>query len=163
MEEQSQNIKIISAVIVVLLVLGAGFVLFGKYRDSNGNTNDKSAIVMVENTLMVNGVLPIPAGFPVGIPLEKSGITESATTRYPSENAQQLSVSYQSSKTIAEKYAEYKNYMSQAGYDVAEENANAPTRAIFGTKADANLSVVVSSSGGGTLVQLSYLVKSVGE
>ncbi|MDP3763951.1 MAG: hypothetical protein Q8Q92_04970 [bacterium] len=162
MEEQSQNIKTISAV-MILLILGVGFVLFGKYRNSNGNTNDKSAIVMVENTLMTGGVLLAPAGFPQEIPLEGGEILESATTQYPEQNTKQLSVSYQSSKTITQKYAEYRDYMTASGYQITKEGAGSPAKIIFGTKNNADLSVVVSSSEGGTLVQLSYLLKSIVE
>ena len=167
--EQPQQIKTISAVVIIFLVLAAGFLLFAKYRTSlnqensptSDSANDESATVVVENTSIVNGVTPAPRGFPQDIPLESGNLTESATTQYPRENARQLSVSYLSSKTIAQKYAEYKTYMSQAGYSLTEGNATASVRAIFGVKEDSNLSVAISSSKGKTLIQLSYLLKSV--
>ncbi len=114
---------------------------------------------MVKNTPMVNGIISVPVGFPQGIPLESGSLIESATTQYPGENVQQLSISYRSSKTIAQKYTEYKDYMNQAGYSLTEGNKSAPVRAIFGTKENTNLSVAISSSEGKTLVQLSYLLK----
>ena len=163
---QSQDKKIVSVVIVILLVLVAGYVLFGKYRASNqanlpvsGDTDDESAMVVVENTPMVNGTLSVPTNFPQEIPIERGEILESALTRYPEQNAQQLSVSYRSLRTVAQKYAEYKSYLNQAGYDITEGGANAPVRAIFGTKEAANLSVFISRADNRTLVQLSYLVK----
>ncbi len=149
--------KAISIIIVVIVIFGTGYLLFGKYRRS---ASDRPMTVMVENTPMVNGTLAVPAGFPRDIPLDRGEVLESATTQYPAQNARQLSVSYQSSKTAAQKYAEYKNYLETSGYEVTEGDANAPVRGIFGTKADANLSVVISSSEGKTLVQLSYLLKS---
>ena len=168
--EQSSQIKTISAIIIILLVLGAGFLLFLKYRTSSlnqensptsGGTNGEPAIVVVKNTPMVNGIISVPVGFPQGIPLESGSLIESATTQYPGENVQQLSISYRSSKTIAQKYTEYKDYMNQAGYSLTEGNKSAPVRAIFGTKENTNLSVAISSSEGKTLIQLSYLLKSV--
>ena len=156
--------------LVVFLILAIGFVLSGKYRNpvqedspTFGSTNDKPAIVVVENTPMVNGTLSVPTGFPPDIPLEKGKILESAATHYPDQNAQQLSISYRSSKTIAQKYTEYKDYMNQTGYTVTEGGSGSSMKAVFGTKEKANLSVVVSSSEGATLVQLSYLLKSAGE
>ena len=168
--EQPPQIKTISAIIIILLVLGAGFLLFLKYRTSSlnqensptsGGTNGESAIVVVKNTPMVNGIISVPVGFPQGIPLESGSLIESSTTQYPGENVQQLSISYRSSKTIAQKYTEYKDYMNQAGYSLTEGNKSAPVRAIFGTKENTNLSVAISSSEGKTLIQLSYLLKSV--
>ncbi|MDP2641952.1 MAG: hypothetical protein Q8P21_01510 [bacterium] len=165
--EQSQNKKIVSVIIIIVLILGAGYLLLGKYR-APGEVNQQAPtdsgnqelmVVAVENTPMVRGVLSTPARFPTDIPLEKEKILESATTRYPDQNAQQLSASYQSSKTITEKYAEYKNYMTGSGYQITESPVDASVRAIFGVKEDANLTVAISSSGGGTLVQLSYLLK----
>ena len=171
--EQPQQIKTISAVIIILLVLGAGFLLFLKYRifpnpanllTTNPSTSlgasDKSGTVVVENTSLINGTLSLPAGFPQDIPLEKGNLIESATTYYPEQNVRQLSISYQSSKTVTQKYAEYKNYMAASGYKITEENTNAPVRAIFGVKEDRNLSVALSNREGKTLVQLSYLLKS---
>ena len=166
--EQSSQIKTISAIIIILLVLGAGFLLFLKYRTSSlnqensptsGGTNGEPATVVVKNTPMVNGIISVPVGFPQGIPLESGSLIESSTTQYPGENVQQLSISYRSSKTIAQKYTEYKDYMNQAGYSLTEGNKSAPVRAIFGTKENTNLSVAISSSEGKTLVQLSYLLK----
>ncbi len=168
--EQSSQIKTISAIIIILLVFGAGFLLFLKYRTSSlnqensptsGGTNGESATVVVKNTPMVNGVISVPVGFPQDIPLESDSLIESATTQYPGESIQQLSISYRSSKTITQKYTEYKDYMNQAGYSLTEGNKSAPVRAIFGTKENTNLSVAISSSEGKTLIQLSYLLKSV--
>ena len=166
--EQSQNTKIISAVVVIFLILGIGYVLFGKYRapgevnrQASDDSDDQEFIVMVENTPMVNGTLSVPAGFPQDIPIEIGGVLESATTHYPAQDAEQLSVSYQSSRTIAQKYGEYKNYMTASGYQITEGDVSSQVRAIFGTKENVNLSVVISSLEKRTLVQLSYLLKLV--
>ena len=171
--EQPPQIKTISAVIIIFLVLGAGFLLFLKYRtfpnpedsltinpSTSLGTNDEPKTVLVENTPMIDGALSLPGGFPQDIPLETGNLIESATTYYPEQNVRQLSLSYWSSRTMTEKYAEYKNYMTTSGYKITEEDTNAPVRAIFGVKEDRNLSVAISSREGKTLVQLSYLLKS---
>ncbi|MDO8728810.1 MAG: hypothetical protein Q7K26_02840 [bacterium] len=165
--EQPQNIKTISALLIIILILGAGFLLFTRYRApdtqvnlSKSDSNDrKPATVVVENTLMVNGIIPVPVGFPQEIPLENGSLLESATTRYPRDNATQLSLNYQSAKTVTQKYMEYKDYMNRVGYQVTEGGARSSVRALFGTKEGANLSVALSSVNGKTLVQISYLLK----
>jgi hypothetical protein len=161
--ESSLNIKKILITIVILVVLVFALSLGRRSQsDQNeltGNLDDSSAIVMVENTPVVDGVISVPDGFPPDIPLEKDKILESSTTRYPKQSLRQLSVSYQSLEPVAQKYMEYKNYMGLAGYSLKEEEPIAPTKVISGTKGDSNLSVVISNSGGRTLVQLSYLSK----
>ena len=165
LQPEPQNTKLISAAIVILLVFGIGYILLTKYSSPEKNNEEAIAdpnqgpVVVVENTSVVDGGFSLPLGFPQDIPIEKAGIIESNTTNYPDQNAKQLSVSYKSSKTITQKYAEYKTYLTQAGYGLTEGGANTPVRAIFGTKDSANLSVAISSSGGKTLVQISYLLK----
>ena len=163
--EQSHKMKTTSAVIAIILVLAVAYVLFANYRSDQGGLSlfgDKNGTskAVVEHTPAVNGVLPEPAGLPTGLPLETENITESVTTSYPDQGATQLSVSYLSSKTVAQKYQEYKDYMTQAGYELSEGDSSAPVRALFGTNVDADLSVVISSQGAETLVQLAYLLKS---
>jgi|SRR3989344_76235 len=166
--EHSKKIKTSSAIVIIILVLISGYFLLGKDRsliDTNqskpvGNQNPMR--VVAESTPAVNGVLSVPKGFPQDIPMEKGGILESAISNYPDQNARQLSVSYISSKTVTQKYAEYKNYMVSSGYEIKEGGSvSSSVRAIFGTKSDVNFSVAISSSGGSTLVQLSYLLKSL--
>ena len=146
------------------MVFGVGYLLAGKYSGSNqkdllDSAPDQSQIVTVENTPTVDGALVVPAGFPPDIPLEEAEILESATTYYPNEKAKQLSVSYRSLKTITQKYAEYAAYMSEQGYKITESGPNSPVNTILGIKESANLSIVIKSLEGKTLVELSYLSK----
>jgi len=167
--EQSQNIKTISTIVVIVLVLGVGYLFLGKSnapgkinsRVSSDNNGQKPMDVVVEKASVVNGTLSVPAGFPQDIPLERGGVLDGATTQYPGKNAKQFSISYKSSKTVTEKYTEYKNYMTKAGYSVTEGGANYPVRSLFGTSNDINLSVAISKSDGKTLIQLSVLLKSI--
>ncbi|MDO8565095.1 MAG: hypothetical protein Q7R67_00480 [bacterium] len=164
--DTSPNIKNISAVLGIILIIGAGF-LFFKMKSTpveveegtDTQNGSQEMVVVVTETPAVNGTLRAPAGFPAEIPLEVGVILESATTEYPNQDASQLSVSYRSDKTVAQKYAEYKSYLTNAGYQITEGSTNAPVRALFGTKVEANLSVAISANGGKTLVQLSYLIK----
>ena|SRR3989344_3862512 len=163
--EQSQNIKTVSLIVGIVVII-TGLVMFLKYRNPEEDKsaliteeNNKGDMVVVENTPQAGGTFGVPAGFPEEIPLEKSKILESATTRYPDRNARQLSISYRSGSSVAAKYAEYKAYMEKSGYFVTEGGTNSDAKAIFGTKEHTNLSVVISGSGGSTLVQLSYLEK----
>ena len=164
--EDSQHTKTIFAIIAIILILVAGYFLLIKNKGSlstklpgSSGQETKPMKVIVENTPVVNGSLSAPRGFPQEIPFEQKGLIESAITHFPEQGAQQFSLSYNRSKSVATKYAEYKKYMQKASYKITEGNSNTSTKAIYGVKADANLSVVISNVSGKTLVQLSYLLK----
>lgn len=172
--ERSYTSRIISAIVIILLLAGAIYYLISSkgtlnpdaanQTESDDATTAPTAAtqpmkVVVENSRSLAGKLSLPAEFPSSIPVETANITESATTRFPEQNAIQLSLSYKSSKSIIAKYEEYKAYMTEAGYSVTEGDARASVRSIFGTKADANFTVAISNSGSMTLVQISYLMK----
>lgn len=165
--EKQLDTKTIYSLIIILLILGAGYLFFSQYdaykqpipTEAPGDAMDETESVIVMNTPLVNGVLTIPKDFPQDIPVESESILESATTRYPGQNALLLSLSYESSQTIAQKYAEYKNYMQLAGYEITEEDINVLAKGIFGVKEDIKLSVVVSASGNETLETLETLVE----
>lgn len=167
MEQQPHNTKTILIVVVILLIIGLGYALSkgkgikgGDPLDSE-NVDNTPEVVVIEDTSAVDGVTPPPAGFPSDIPIETGVVLESSTTHYPELNARQLSLSYQSTKNVSEKYTEYKNYLNQAGYAVTEGSSSSPVRAIFGTKDNANLSIVISNPDGETIVQVAYLLKSL--
>ena len=157
--------KLFLALVVVIVVILALYFIGKKYTPpisevvDLGETESDKLMVVVENTQLVNGVLPPPLGFPTDIPVEEPGILESATTDYPEQGAKQLSLSFTSAKTVAEKYAEYKSYLQRSGYKITETPVSSPVRALFGVKDVANLSVALSRKDGQTLVQLSYLLK----
>jgi len=163
--EQTLNTKLILAVIVVIALLALGYFLSLKYNPEKGSpegTNETTPMeVVVEHTQAVNGVLPAPKGFPTDIPIEKFGIIESAVTDFPTSNARQLTLSYRSKKTVALKYAEYKDYITKAGYTLSEGGTGPNLKYASGVKGDVSLSVVVSAAEGGSLVQIAYLLKSV--
>ena len=141
--DKPQNERTVLFLVIIVVTLGivVGHILSWKLPTFNDNTDNLSAVVTVENTLMVNGILPVPQGFPEDIPLESGEIVESATTYHPSQNA------------------EYKDYMNQAGYSLTEEDTSSGARVLFGTKGNVSLSVTIKNADNRTLVELSYLSK----
>lgn len=154
--QESQKAKTLTIIVVIVLVLGVGFLLI----NGLSKVDNTPEVVEIDNTEPINGVSQAPEGFPADIPIEQSNILESVTTNYPELGARQLSLTYESSQTVDEKYAEYKNYLTNAGYIVTEGDASSPVKAVFGTNDTANLSVVISSYGEKTRVQIAYLLKS---
>lgn len=156
--------KLLIAILTIIIVFVVGYLLiaergeWAKSADEIGNYEEARVVVKKNEEA---GVMRPPAGLPADILLENENIIESFTTDFLDQDVRQLSVSYTSSKTVSAKYAEYKNYMTISGYEITESPANAPVRAIFGTKEGVSLSVAVSASNGDTLVQLSYLLASL--
>jgi len=150
--------KQIIIAIVVLAAIAAGLI-YGKAFLDKREADKKAQEPMkaeVAYTPLENNAVVAPKGLPSDLPIEKGSIIESATTNYPDQNATQLSISYESAKSLDLKYAEYKSYMEKAGYKVSEGEGTNP-RSIFGSKEGANLSVVISTRESGSLVQIAYL------
>lgn len=154
--QQSSKAKTLITIVVIVLILGVAYLLI----NSLSKVDNTPEVVEIENAEFVDGVFQAPEGFPTDIPLEQSNILESVTTNYPELGARQLSLTYESSQTVDEKYVEYKDYLTNAGYVVTEGDANSSVKAVFGTNDAVNLSVVISSYGEKTRVQIAYLLKS---
>ena len=165
MEETKQKSKIILALgallLFALLYYFINSVYIGKSEDYVATNEDTNNEVIIQNTAMVGGALPAPSGLPSNLPIENGAIQESVTVTYPTKNAKQLSVSYRTTRSVEEKYAEYKKYFSQEGYSITEGPATSSMRTIFGSKGDLRLSVAISRPDSETLVQLAYLMTSL--
>lgn len=149
------------ALAIIVVISAVGYWMLGKsYPDLKVSSPEQNAaMVVVENTPMVEGRLPAPQYFPADIPVEKTEIIESATARYPDKNYRQLFLSYLSRKSAAEKYSEYLDYMDMADYRIEEKTLDA-VKIILGKSDGANLTVSIGSRGNSTLVELSYLLKN---
>lgn len=152
-ETQRHKLLLGILAVAILVALTFGVIKFGDLRGGGAQR------IKVEKVPIVDGFSSLPVGFPADIPTESFAILEGATTYHLNGLAKQFSVSYLSAKTMAEKYAEYKNYMTRVGYTVTEEGDTASrVRALFGEKDGNKLSVVISQSRGETLVQVAYLL-----
>ena len=99
----------------------------------------------------------VPSGMPSDIPLELANVIESYTMTRDDKAAVQYTLSYKSSKTKAQKYAEYLDFMTKSDYAFGTSGKNEATGTLSGEKNNDALTVVVSNQGEYTLVQLSYL------
>ncbi len=112
--------------------------------------------VEVVNTPHENNLLVPPAGFPSDIPVEAGHLVSSNLTTFTQGGAKQGSITFISRDTLEAKYALYFDYMKKAGYTVTEAK-NGEVLALSGTKAGANLNIVVSPAISGTKVQITHL------
>ncbi len=137
------------AIALTIFILVAGAVAYGYLHYRFRTANEIQVPITASNNL--------PAEFPRDIPLENSSILESTATKITNDaNGRQVSVSYVSGESVDAKIAEYKDYMTKAGYKVSENAASSP-KTLYGSKSGSSLAAVISANNGRTLVQLAYL------
>lgn len=159
--EQIQQ-KTALSILIIVLILAAGYFLLGRSAGDRGSLAETGVEASAEDVLSAS-VSNSPTDLPRDIPFEEEGLVESASAHYIEQvpGARQISLAYESSKPATEKYQEYKSYMQQAGFRI-KEDVEGTAMSIFGMSENANLSIVITSTGGGeTLVQIAYLDKSL--
>ncbi len=161
--------KSIVSIIVAFVALLLIFVLFsivGKDRRS-GNNLDGQGSDVTEESVFLNAVdinnaqtdaEKLPEGFPRDIPVELETITVSDTKVYTDRPVPITvhTVNYTTTSTALEKYNQYLDYMTRAGFEFAENGRDEGNHALNGTKNGDSLLVVASSLNGETVVQISY-------
>lgn len=143
------------AIIIALLALAVYLHFTGKGKVS-APAEVTAAVVTVRSTPLVDGAMVLPENFPTEIPVE-TDIIESSTTDYPDKNLKQLTVVYLSSVSVAEKQAEYIQYLNTANYEVVSGTSS--EEIIAGKKEGSEIFVIVTSESNKTQVRISYLIK----
>lgn len=171
MQEENQvnrsNNKTIAIVIAVVVIILIGYLILkgGGTEPMVENTPQTVSTDTLENVIVqpanVAGATSeaekLPSGMPNGIPVETENIWESYSMTYPSRNLVQYSVSFYSSASLAEKFAEYDQYMTAAGYEFGRDGKSEANGILYGVKDGDDLSVYLTTQDGRTSVQLTYL------
>jgi hypothetical protein len=164
----SPSIKFLSLLVVVALVLGAGWFMLRNNApepiaeiieevEDDPNTVDVNGVLVTQANIRDSG-LKVPAGFPASIPIEQANVTESYRAVYTEHNAVQYSVSYTSVKSKDALWDMYNSYLKSEGY-LAEQGTSKSQGQHIATKDGDTMSIVISTRGGSSLVQLSLLVR----
>lgn len=163
-----QSIIFIVALFVILLIIAFALSSFSKgpVKEPTPNTTtqaqtQKTTEVTVEKVDLTKaqGDARLPKGFPADIPVDATGAFESYTADYPTQHATQYTVSYATQKTVKDAYDLYLSYMTKNGYTFRPDGKDAKNGFLYGTKDNNDLSILVSSKGTFTSVQMTYLVR----
>ncbi len=166
--KKSQSIVFIVALFIILLIVAFAMSSLSKKPVSEGTpatsqtpTQKPKTEVKVDKVDLTTaqGDARLPQGFPTDIPVETTGAFESYTANYPTRNFTQYTVSYTTTKSVKDTYALYLSYMTKAGYTFRSDGKDEKHGFLYGTKDNNDLSVVVSTKGTETSVQMSYLKK----
>ncbi len=149
----------------LVVLAGAVLVLFLALNKEAEAPQDQ---VIVENVVRGDGVTvaktdvtksgsKLPQGFPNDIPVELVNVIDSYKAFYEKVQATQYTVSYTSDRDREDLWNMYSKFMNDSGYRIDVAQTSRGLGQISGAKGDDSLSVVVTSSNGVSLVQLSYL------
>jgi len=163
--KKSQSIIFIVALFVILLIVAFAMSSFSKKAPTTTppvtteNQPQKTTEVKVSKVDLTTaqGDARLPQGFPTDIPVETTGAFESYIADYPTQNATQYTISYTTTKSVKDTYALYLAFMTKADYTFRPDGKDAKNGFLYGTKDNNDLSIVVSTKGTQTSVQMTYL------
>ena len=152
--------KFIVPVVVLVLILLGGW-LFLRKPDSTPKetklevTTVSNGVQVTKTDISKSGSM-LPEGFPKDIPVEMANIKDSYRAYYEKVKATQYTVSYISKQSRDTLWKTYSDFMNGKQYTV-DQSSSRSLGQISGVKGDDSMSVVITSSGGVTLVQIVYL------
>jgi hypothetical protein len=154
--------KLLSALVIAgILVLAVIFVLNRGEEASLDKTPIESVVkkdgVTVAKTDVTKSGSRVPQGFPSDIPIESINVIDSYKAFYEKVQATQYTVNYTSDRDREDLWNMYSKFMNDSGYRIDVAQTSRGVGQISGAKGDDSLSVIVTSSNGISLVQISYL------
>jgi uncharacterized ion transporter superfamily protein YfcC len=159
--EQKKTHKTVTILIIVVVAVLAVYFVFnsGSFVKKTAETTEEN--IVVQKTDLSSGN-KLPAGMPDFIPVETSDVKESYSMNYVDRRVILYAVSYTTSKSIAEKFAEYLKFMTDNGYKygTAQTKQGINGGTLFGINAKGDLSVILSKIEDKTYVQVSYVDKN---
>jgi len=156
--------------VLVLLLIGIFFFKSGEKTEQpivenetpTTNTenvqNETVNIERVDLSQAQTGADKLPKGFPALIPVETSDVFASDSQIYTDRtpNIVVYTVNYRTDKSVSEKYNEYLDYMTKSSFEFGANGKDEKNHVLAGTKSGNSLQVVISGSGGKTIVQIAY-------
>lgn len=160
--QNSHKTLIYSIIALVILLVVVVFLATISKKSPNGKIDKpevtkENVVVSKVDLNSASGKDKLPQGFPTFIPVETSDAFESYSASYPERKLTQYTVSYKTSKSVADKYDEYLSFMTKNGFTFTRDGQNKVAGTLYGTKNGDDLLVVVSKSDDKTSVQISYL------
>ena len=147
-------------ILLVVVILGFGYILY-----SSRNTTLVPAGGTMMNTAVSTQSLDagatvalsqIPDGFPSTIPIETGAAIQAYKSFYKEQNATQYVVSCTTTKSQTTEWNLYNSYLVQAGYTLSKTGTSKTAGVVSGTDGKDNLSVLISTAGKETNVQIHY-------
>lgn len=146
------------ALLVIAFLLTRGMKAPHKEETSLPEPTKEKVVVKATNlSLAKTDAEKIPTGFPGTIPVETKNAFESYSITFPERKMTQYSISYISEKTPQEKYKEYLDFMTKAGFAFDKNGKNEAEGQLYGVKKGNDLAVSARTEQGKTAVKITYL------
>lgn len=102
-----------------------------------------------------------PSGFPSEVPIEAGAKITQNYEADTTDGRHQATRTFESSRTVAQNYQTYLNFLTQNGWEVTNKLQTDNLASVFGKKDDAELSATISknSISGVVSVELSHIAK----
>lgn len=154
--------KILLSVIGIAVVVGAYYFLseYGGIKPAGQNTSREEAedFSVVKKEVDASQT---PSGFPAEIPIEAGAAIVQNYEAEISDGRHQATRVFQSSKTVAENYELYLDFMNKDGWEVQSQSQAETVASLYGVKAGSELTVSITKNTvtGAVTVGLSALLK----
>lgn len=160
---QKPKTSVVTIIAAFVLALIVAYVLSLSFKHNSNPisrpiTHDNVAVQKIDLT-KATGNARIPAGLPQDIPLDTATLTESYTMDYKDMGVTQSSVSYTSTKSLADLYKTYTDYLTKNKYSIKGGASTNTVKSLYGFTEKADLSIVLSTQNKQSLVQISYVAR----
>lgn len=149
---KKQLLSIVALLIFIALLLFFGF--NSRQQTDVGEDYVAEEAVIIEDTVATLGSLQVPPGFPAQIPVETENLLEGFKVTYLERQLVEFSLKYESSLTPENKWSEYMEYMTSAGYEI--DDTGVSNGRLTGANGSNSLLVGIALEGGRTIVRLKY-------
>jgi hypothetical protein len=161
MQEKNENRIIIPALLLVLVLVG-GYMYFNSRLSLNTFVPQSAETGKVEvNNLLTthDETKTAPSAYPANFPIEKANITESYSVEYKDQGVKQDSVSYTSTATKDVLWKTYSDYFTANGFTIDTNATNKTNGVMSAAKEKQIISMVISTHGKVSLVQINIINK----
>ena len=156
--------KSMLVLIILLAVIVLAFLLMQNVTKENGSQTqelktEENVDVKEVDLATTFGSSRLPSGFPSDVFVDTASIVQSYTANFPDRKVSQHTLSYTSEKPAKTVFTEYLDSLKKAGFQFAENGIDEKSMSLYGSRSGNDLSVVISTSNGQTLVQITYLAR----
>lgn len=140
----ADNLKKVLKVILILLLITTLYTIVSYFYNIHKEQIPENGGTIVPKSQKVEFGEIIPVDFPSGIPIETDVLpSQSYALNY--SNQKQLTVVFDSTKTISQNYALYKNFLKQDGWIIKNSYEDAKISFLYGIKGDSDINITINT------------------
>lgn len=143
------------AIIGISIAVVVGIVVFAVYKQKGRQGATPVAEKITTTTTEPKRTdfgTKIPTDFPTDIPVENGvKVEQSYSLNYVGQK--QLTIVFQSTKTVKENYALYTDFLNKHNWSISNKYESAKVSSLYGTKGNNDINVTISENTSGTFIK----------